>query len=249
MKNKIKPKRNLIEFDTKDRLNIKITTPRLIIRSLQSDDLKNTIEIFADPIVMEKFAEGVPSPADETTEYVEKCLTRWKNHDPYNCYVIVDKASKAFMGIFILGHNAPGEIDISYLLHYQFWGKGFGREIAAAMFQSLVPRLMMRGYQLENKDVKKIVATARLDNPASQKMLQGTGFQKQGTVFEYGGWRYAYENYTKQLKNNYHHYYNNLDKAMRSLESLHIRDNDLDVTAKEMADSAFGRQTFTAKGR
>lgn len=240
MKHKLNPLAHTIEFQTDTPLQITLETERLTIRSITHHDEEPCIELLADPIVMEKFATGIPYEAQKTKERLNAWTSRWKNHDPFGVYAIVEKKQGEFMGIIAIGHSSPGESEVSYLIHHRFWGKGYGSEAVDAVFQSLIPRLMLRGYHLECAPLKKLVATARLDNPASQHMLIGVGFKEEETVYKFGSWRQSYSVFAKQLKNEYHHFFQNKDKLnWKCAHSLSV-DEDVDITVAEMAASSFG---------
>lgn len=247
MHHKINPLQHQVRFKTQDDLFIEIETERLKIRSVQPQDEKACIQLFGDPKVMEKFATGVPYEEQKTRERMTVWRERWKNHDPFSVYAILDKKTDEFMGIFALGHSEPGETEASYLFHHRFWGKGYGSEAGDAVIQSLIPRLMLRGYSLEHAPLKKCVATARLDNPASQQILKNTGFKETAKVEKYGAWRYSYLLFAKQVKNDYEHFFTNRDRLFHQKQQAEIRNCGVDVTVEEMMNSAFGRGSFTAR--
>jgi ribosomal-protein-alanine N-acetyltransferase len=240
-KHKVNPLRHDIEFRTEDILHITLETERLSINSITHEDEKNCIELLADPVVMEKFATGVTYEGKETKELLTKWATRWKRHDPFSVYTLVEKKSGEFIGIIAISHSSPGESDISYAIHHKFWGQGYGSETADAVFQSLIPRLMLRGYKLEHVPLRKLVATARLDNPASQQILKGVGFKEEEKVHRFGAWRQSYGIFAKQVRNEYHHFFDKKDRLDQRKAYLSSVDDGVDVTVAEMAASSFGQ--------
>ena len=100
---------------------------------------------------------------------------------------------------------------------------------------------MLRDYKLERVPLKKLVATARLDNPASQKMLTGVGFkEEEEKVHKFGAWRQSYSVFSKQLRNKYHHFFDEKDRRAQREAYFRSVDEYVDVTATEMSASSFG---------
>lgn len=242
MKHKVNPIQHSIEFKTDDTLHISIETERLIIRSIITEDEKDCVKLLGDPIVMKKFATGVPYEEKTVKARLEIWKNRWKDHDPFSVYAILEKNSKEFIGMIAIGHSKPSESEASYAMHHEFWGKGYGSETADAVFQSLIPRLMLRGYKLEHKPLKKLIATARLDNLASQKMLTGVGFKEEEKVHQYGAWRYSFGLFAKLLRNEYQNFFTSRDLKLNQQKYFQTINEDVDITAEEMLNSSFGSQ-------
>lgn len=240
-KHKVNPLRHEIKFTTVDSLHITVETERLFIQSITDENEKDCIALFADPVVMSKYETGFPVEEQKTKERLNRWKNRWKNHDPYSVYAIAEKNSGEFIGIIGIGHVSPGKSETYYAIHSRFWGKGYGNEAVDAVIQSLIPRLMLRDYKLEHVPLKKVVATVCLDNLVSQKMLLGLGFQEEGEVHLYGARRKTYGFSTIKMRNNYQNFFaNNVRRAQREAYLSSI-DEDVDVTAAEMAASSFGR--------
>lgn len=247
MKHKVNPLRHKFEFKTDDDLYINIESERLNIRSIKAEDEKDCIKLMGDPIVMEKFGTGIPYDEKKVKDRLEVWKKRWIDHDPFGTYAVLEKNSKEFIGIIAMGHSKPGESEPSYIFHQKFWGKGYGSETVDAVIQSLIPRLMLRSYKLEHKSLNKLVATARLDNPASQKMLIGVGFKVEEKVHKYGAWRCSYALFAKSLRNEYQNFFTLRDLKMNQQRIFQSRNEDVDITVEEMANSSFGQQSYTAR--
>ncbi len=244
MPKRIDPTLFKIEFESKSQLQVKVLTPNLIIRSVQPEDEQECIALFGDARVMEKFATGATRDKEVSNARLICWLDSWKKHDPFTVYSILEKSTDAFIGVIAVSHSAPGESEISYLLHHQHWGKGFGSETMAAVHQCLIPRLMMKSYEIEYKPLTKLVATARLDNPASVHLLCGVGFNKEAQIEKYGAPRILFGLSAKQVKNRYHHFFDQKDKALQVQLFNKNLDIGADITAAEMAASKFGHQCY-----
>lgn len=247
MKHRNNPLRHEVEFRTDDGLHIEIKTDRLTIRSIQPDDAQNCIKLMGDPIVMQKFSTGVPYDEKTVRSRLETWQKRWDNHDPFSVYAIFKKDTQEFIGIIAIGHSTPGESETSYIFHEKFWGKGYGSETADAIFQSLIPKLMLRGYELEHKPLKKLVATARLDNPSSAGILVGAGFVPEAKIFKFGAERHFFGLFAKTLRNDYQNFFRRQDLALHKARQSLIKDLGVEVTEEAMAESSFGQFSNTAK--
>lgn len=238
----VNPANHEVEFKTQGCLHIEVKTKRLIISSITRKDEKDYICLLADPNVMKKYAEGNPYDENKSQEFLKMWTDRWVNHNPYSGYAIFEKLSNKFIGIVSIRDSAPGECKAAYIFHHEVWGKGYGTETSHAIFNVLVPRLMLRGYIACGLPLKRIVATARQDNIASQKILLGANFKKENVVYEYGDWRNNFCLFAKQSKNKYHSFYEKRDEKAWHESLKNIEDTDVSVTAKEMADSSFGQR-------
>ncbi|MDP1603791.1 MAG: GNAT family N-acetyltransferase [Legionella sp.] len=222
-------------------LQIIIQTERLIIRSIELKDEKACFDLFGDPDVMKKYADGLPYTEEKKKSRFEMWTKRWKEHDPYSAYMVFEKESGHSVGIIGIGHAARGESELFYATFPDCWGKGYGTVMVRAVVQSLVPRLMMRGYKPGHGSLKKLEADVDMDNPASHRILLKVGFQQTGLVNRFGAWRQSYSVFSKQLINEYHHFFDNKDRAASKEAYLRSVDEGVDVTVAEMAASSFGR--------
>jgi RimJ/RimL family protein N-acetyltransferase len=97
------------------------------------------------------------------------------------------------LGHVILGHgDAPGESEIAYLFLQLHWRKGYGSETVATIVQEYAPATVREGYTIEGKPLERIVATARYDNPASNRILEKVGMHLDASEEKYGALRHKY---------------------------------------------------------
>ncbi len=182
-----------IEFNSDDEgLFVTIDTERLHIRSVQakSADYDRYTLLFGDTAVMKTFATGVKKTAEETIERVNLWDRRWRNNDPYSGLAVF--RDKDFIGHVVLGHgDRPGESELAYLFHQKYWNQGYGTEAVTALVKEYAP-MVAKDYQLGDQPLKRIVATARPDNPASCKILEKVGMKKIGDEVTHGALRHHY---------------------------------------------------------
>lgn len=239
---KINPTHYEIKFKMQGGLYVEVKTKRLRIRSITIKEEKDYIRLLGDPDVMKKYAEGKPYDENESKQFLKMWIDRWEDHNPYSGYAIFEKISNKFIGTISIRNSAAAECKAAYIFHREVWGNGYGTETSHAIFNVLIPRLMLRGYTSSGCTLKRILATARLDNIASQKILLGSGFKKESLVHEYGDWRNIFCLFAKQSKNRYHHFYEKRDNTFWRKGLKNIDDIDVSITATEMADSPFGKK-------
>lgn len=244
MKQKTNPLQHKIEIKKDDVLHVSIETKRLIIRSLMTNDERDYVRLLGDADVMKKFAAGVAYSEDKAKAAFKIAIEKWAAHNPYSAYAIFEKSSKNFIGFLNIRVVAAGECKAAYIYHKNSWGNGYGTEAAKAIFQSLVPKLISHNYKSYHKPLKKIVATARVDNLPSQKILTGVGFKEQGTVFEDGAQRFLYHFFAKQALHQYEGYYKKERLKIHRKDKSRMINEDVDVTAQEMANSPFGKESI-----
>ena len=152
----------------------KIKTPRLIIKSLQVEDVSNKYIDWLNDI--------------EINQYLE---VRFKVHNYESCVEFIKKMqedeNEELFGIFTndknnehIGNCKLGFInkahlsaDVSYLIgNKNFWGKGYATE----MLRYFVD------YGFENLGLEKITAGCYEHNRASMKVLMKTGFIVEDTL-------------------------------------------------------------------
>ncbi len=143
---------------------------------------------------MGKFATGQTKTREEMrTRINDVWVKRWREHDPYTGLAVFRNDTDDFLGHVVLGHgDAPGESELAYLFNRPHWGKGYGSEAVTAVVKEYAPATVKEGYLLDGKPLERIVATARLDNPASGRILEKVGMQFVRAEEKYGAMRHHY---------------------------------------------------------
>lgn len=174
-------------------LTVTIDTKRLHMRSVKINDLDRFALLFGDKEVMEKFGTGETKTREKTQERIEKWVKRWQANNPYAGLAVFEKATGRFVGHVILGQTSlPGVAEIAYLFHKANWKQHYGTEAVAALVQEYAPATVQEGYTIKDKPLEKIVATARVDNPASFRILEKVGMHYDKTEERFGAPRAHY---------------------------------------------------------
>ena len=106
----------------------------------------------------------------QTREFIQGCLESWEGEDRLP-YVIVHKGKDEPIGMLdarIHGHM----VDIGYVLARTEWGRGLMPEAIEALVTQL----------LSSAGIFRIQATCDVDNTASRRTLEKSGFKQEGRL-------------------------------------------------------------------
>lgn len=141
-----------------------IKTKRLGLRLLQKNDLDHLVELNSDPDVRFFFPNGVQN-REETETRMHEFISFYEEYALPN-FMIFDLESSEFVGRAGFG-PLDNEIEVGYVLHKKFWGKGLASETLTALLQ----------YAEENLDTEFIIAYAPETHSASQRVMQKCGMK------------------------------------------------------------------------
>lgn len=154
-----------------------ITTERLLLRPLETEDAQNFYALNADPVVM-KFVPDKPFPnVFAASAFLQHYVSI---HPPElrRCAVL-RRSDNAWLGWCGLKYDKEsGETDLGFRFHQSCWGRGYATESARAVLRQTLPTIKLG----------KIVGRTATANLASQRVLEKCGFQLIGT-FENPDWK------------------------------------------------------------
>ena len=150
-----------------------IETARLYLRQFTPDDLDDLYRIYSDPEIM-KYITGVRSR--EATEIaIHTMLKRWEENN-FGMWAVVHKIDRKMIGRCGLGFlDRTSEVELGYVLDKVYWNQGLATE---ASFASL-------NYGFEILQLDRIVAIARPENIASQRVIQKVGMKYEKNAHYY----------------------------------------------------------------
>jgi len=154
---------------------IVIETHSLILRHLTINDANELAAIYADPIVM-KFYPRLWTYA-QTKQQIERTIATYEKLG-FGLWATIYKANNKFIGRCGLVPqlvDKQQEIEVSYLLAKEYWGKGLATEAACAS----------RDYGFEI-GCDRLISLIDPGNIASQKVALKTGltYEKDATMWE-----------------------------------------------------------------
>lgn len=174
--------------ETDTGLSFEIETKNLKILSVTTDDYTpQLIDLYGDKEVNRLVGSGATLARDKVIEKIERWKTRWSQKTPFSGFVIVEKAKKEeekndFVGQIILKpvkdktkdpiELIPGLAEIGYLSVEKHWKKKYCQEYTSAILDHLVPQLVRSRYLVGGAPITAVMATARVDNIASNCVLR-----------------------------------------------------------------------------
>ena len=166
------------------RADIRIETPRLVLRSMQPSDIDALLLIFTDAKVMASF-EGELF----TREQMERWLQRNLDHQVefgYGLFSIMHKAAGLLIGdcgLERMDMEGVQAAELGYDIRSDYWNQGIATEAAAAV----------RDYAFNVLQLPRLISLIRVGNLASKRVAEKTGMALDAEISLHGirYWRYA----------------------------------------------------------
>jgi ribosomal-protein-alanine N-acetyltransferase len=151
-----------------------VETARLLLRPLGPEDLEEHHAVVgSDPQVT---WDGKARTLEESRAYLEAHRQHWDEH-AFGMWAAIEKTTGDFLGHAGLQTlEDTDDVQVGYYLGQRAWGRGFATEAARAALR----------YGFEYLGLPHIVAVARPENRASQKVLAKIGMCQAGIECHYG---------------------------------------------------------------
>ena len=181
-------KRELMEAESYLRKSWKIETERLIVRLFREDDGEALYRIKTDPQVLEFCPDFLD--VDVKQEDILKYIQAFRKYeedgdtDTWRCYAIENRETGEVMGAITFSkHNMLHEYELGWMMIGEYNGKGYASEAAEAFSESFCRK----------HGVDYLIAVMDIDNPASRRTAEKSGFRffEKRTVYDYHYNRYA----------------------------------------------------------
>ncbi|MFN8301170.1 MAG: GNAT family N-acetyltransferase [Saprospiraceae bacterium] len=155
-------------------------TARLDYRTVDpQSDLMEIFRMQSDPEVM----RYIRAPVREIEAVVER-IGLWTDyqskHPGLGVWMALWKENNEIAGHCLLREaewKAGGDLEIGYVLHKKYWGKGLATEMADGLCR----------YAFEHFPVDSIIAFIDPENQASRRVLEKCGFEPEGLVPAFEG--------------------------------------------------------------
>lgn len=151
-----------------------VETLRLHLRRPVPMDADRIFQTYAQDREVTRYLVWVPHTSVETTKkFIVFCQDRWVNSVAFP-YVITRKEDGQLLGMIEVrpnGHRA----DFGYVLARSYWGNGFMPEAITALVKITLGRPTI--YRME--------ATCDVENKASARALEKSGFSREGLLRRY----------------------------------------------------------------
>jgi RimJ/RimL family protein N-acetyltransferase len=140
---------------------------RIHLEKMQAHDFEAFLTMTGNEKVMEKIT-GRTLTKEEALDKFSSLLENNRIHESFGSYLVLDVTASKMLGFAKLEitKEKPDEAELGFMLLPEFWGMGFGGEIAG---------LLMRVAE-SDPDLIRVYANIDPNNSASRKILLGLGF-------------------------------------------------------------------------
>jgi RimJ/RimL family protein N-acetyltransferase len=144
------------------------SSDRLLFRSLTLEDIQLWIPFFNKEDYHRFLGQDTSTPGSERAKvWIERQIQR-KNEGTYGQLAIIEKSSGKFMGVGGIIHRelyGNDDLEITYSLLPEFWGKGYARELAQHFID----------YAKDETEVTSVMSMIHPENEASKNVALANG--------------------------------------------------------------------------
>src|SRR4029450_2937115 len=146
---------------------MELQTPRLILRSFREEDVDALAQLFANPDFM-RFSLGVFTERKQTVAFIEKVMG-WDRTSIPSQFAVVPRGEDAIVGYcgFFQHAEVPGEIEIGYRLHPDYWNRGLITEAARAV----------RDNAFRDWKLSRVISLIHPENIPSRRVAEKNGMK------------------------------------------------------------------------
>jgi RimJ/RimL family protein N-acetyltransferase len=185
---------NFLDKINHKELQIEITTPRLIITTMGSDEGCFYKQLMQNENCFTSYSSG-SLPCDD---FIRNRLSDFSRQslegNPFSAYIVRLKPTKtqevapSIGWIDLSRHNHM--VEISFMYHPSYWRQGYGREGAYAICKGFIPWLKDHHGELFDpnykiNEVSRLYAMIRPTNYASKKIFEALGFVRENVPFDF----------------------------------------------------------------
>ena len=148
-------------------LIMQLQTERLILRSFCEGDVDAMAQLFANPDFM-RFSLGVFTERKKTVDFIEKVIG-WDLASMPSQFAIVPRGEHAVIGYcgFLHHPEVPGEVEIGYRLHPDYWNRGLITEAARAV----------RDHAFADLKLPRVISLIHPENIPSRRVAEKNGMK------------------------------------------------------------------------
>jgi [ribosomal protein S5]-alanine N-acetyltransferase len=149
-------------------------TERLVLRKPRRNDAPAIFSAYAQDTEVTRYMTWRPHKnVEETYRVMDLMLKLWDEAEAYS-YVITLKNTDSAIGMIAI-HPEGFRVAIGYVLVRQYWNKGYITEAA----------LTVTNWLLAQPDIYRVFATCDVENPASARVMEKIGMQREGILRRY----------------------------------------------------------------
>jgi ribosomal-protein-alanine N-acetyltransferase len=144
---------------------MELQTPQLLLRSFREEDVDAMADLFANPDFM-RFSLGAFTERKQTVAFIEKVMG-WDRGGLPSQFAVIKRGENAIVGYCGFYHHAevPGEIEIGYRLHPDYWNRGLMTEAARAV----------RDHGFCDRKLPRVISLIHPENIPSRRVAEKNG--------------------------------------------------------------------------
>ena len=146
-----------------------INTPRLVLRPYETHDIEALHNILSDNKTMSFWP--APFTIEQTSRWIERSSKSYRENQFGRFAVELKESGKLIgdCGILLSELDGKQENDLGYIIHGNYWGRGYGTEAARASLD----------YAFKKLGLSRIAANMDVNNLASIKVAEKIGMKKE----------------------------------------------------------------------
>ena len=151
---------------------MQIETERLTLRSFRKDDVDAMAELFANSDFM-RFSLGVYTERKQTVTFIEKVMA-WDRSGIPSQFAVVPREADTVIGYCGFHHHpeVPGEVEIGYRLHPDYWNRGLITEAARAV----------RDHAFADLKLPRVISLIHPENVPSRRVAEKNGMKVENEI-------------------------------------------------------------------
>ena len=144
-----------------------LETTRLILRSFCLEDIDAMAKLFANPDFM-RFSLGIFMERRKTIDFIEKVMG-WDRASMPSQFAVIPRGEQAVIGYCGFHHHpeVPGEVEIGYRLHPDYWNRGLITEAARAV----------RDHAFADLELSRVISLIHPENIPSRRVEEKNGMK------------------------------------------------------------------------
>jgi ribosomal-protein-alanine N-acetyltransferase len=144
---------------------MQLATDRLILRSFGEQDVDAMAQLLANPDFM-RFSLGIFTEHKQTVAFIEKVMG-WDRAGIPSQFAVLPRGEDAIVGYCGFFHHAevPGEVEIGYRLHPDYWNRGLITEAARAV----------RDHGFRDRKLSRVISLIHPENIPSRRVAEKNG--------------------------------------------------------------------------
>ena len=150
-----------------------LETQRLILRPMNMGDAEDIFEYSQDPQVSQHVLWDAHASIAESKAYLRYILRQYRNNEPSSWGIVLKQSKKLIGTIGYMWWNQQNRAsEVGYSLSRAYWNHGYMTEALRATLS----------FGFEQMHLYRIEAQHEVDNPASGRVMEKVGMQKEGVL-------------------------------------------------------------------